>query len=95
MKMNTCEINPKYSTFHESQLRYQSYTCDNILELADLLLVKQEHLILSEHLSPPLPLFYVGFSLLNRKFPLQCLVDHGLSIRPFSFRHIIISPSWS
>jgi hypothetical protein len=64
MKMNTCEINPKYYTSRESQIKYQSYTCDNILELADLLLVKQEELILPEHLISSTPCL-CGLSLLN------------------------------
>ena len=64
MKMNTCEINPKYYTSRESQIKYKSYTCDNILELADLLLVKQEQLILPEHLISSTPCL-CGLSLLN------------------------------
>jgi hypothetical protein len=44
MKLNNVKINTKYFTFHECQLKYSSYTCDNILELSDLLLVKQERL---------------------------------------------------
>ena len=55
MKMNTCQIYPKYYTSRESQIKYQSYTCDNILELADLLLVKQEQPILPEHLISSTP----------------------------------------